>query len=84
MPCQLLDRARISALDRQVRTEGVAQNPALYALFLGEDDRLTLAAPMATKVDLTQVFGTRGGMQNRMTLPLNRLAEVLAFVEGQG
>ena len=61
----------------------LAQERAVYGLFLGEDGRLSLATDMMTPIDLTEVFGTRGGMQNRITLPLQRLAEVLAFVEGQ-
>ena len=61
----------------------LAQERAVYGLFLGEDGRLSLATDMRTPIDLTEVFGTRGGMQNRITLPLQRLAEVLAFVEGQ-
>ena len=62
----------------------LAQERAVYGLFLGEDGRLSLATDMGNPIDLTQVFGTRGGMQNRITLPLKRLPEVLAFVEAQG
>ena len=62
----------------------MAQKRAVYGLFLGDDGRLSLAAPMETNVDLPQIFGTRGGMRNRITLPMARLAEVLAFVEAQG
>jgi hypothetical protein len=62
----------------------MAQKRAVYGLFLGDDGRLSLATPMQTNVDLPTVFGTRGGMRNRITLPMKRLAEVLAFVEAQG
>jgi len=62
----------------------LAQERAVYGLFLGDDGRLSLATDMHNPIDLTQVFGTRGGMQNRITLPLKRLPEVLAFVEAQG
>jgi hypothetical protein len=57
----------------------MAQKRALYGLFLGADGRLSLATKMSTPVDLPSVFGTRGGMLNRITLPLNRLNEVLSF-----
>jgi hypothetical protein len=59
----------------------MAQERALYGLFLGADGRLSLATKMSTPIDLPSVFGTRGGMLNRITLPLNRLNEVLRFVE---
>ncbi len=67
------------------RTQALIQSQerAVYGLFLGQDGRLSLATDMMTPIDLTEIFLTRGGMQNRITLPLQRLAEVLAFVEGQ-
>jgi hypothetical protein len=37
---------------------------------------------MTNDIDLTSVFSMHGGMRNRVTLPLDRLVEVLAFVEG--
>jgi len=61
----------------------LAQERALYGLFLGQDGRLSLATPMKNPVDLTEVFEMRGGMRNRVTLPLERLSEVLAFLETQ-
>ena len=38
---------------------------------------------MDNEIDLTAVFSMHGGMRNRVTLPLKRLAEVLSFVEMQ-
>lgn len=61
----------------------LAQERALYGLFLGQDGRLSLATPMQNPVDLTEAFAMRGGMRNRITLPLERLPEVLAFLELQ-
>jgi hypothetical protein len=62
----------------------MAQKRAPYGLFLGGDGRLSLATEMSTPVDLPHVFSTRGGMLNRITLPMNRLTEVLSFVERLG
>ena len=60
----------------------LAQERAVYGVFIGRDHRVSIATSMGNKVDLTAIFSMRGGMRNRVTLPLDRLVEVLAFVEG--
>ena len=59
----------------------LAQERAPIALYLSADDRISLAAPMTSSVDFPAQFGTRGGMRNRITLPIDRLDEVLRFIE---
>jgi hypothetical protein len=65
------------------RTESLitAQERAPIAVFLGNDGRMTLAAPLSSPYDFTEIFDTKGGMRNRITLPIERLAEVLRFGE---
>ena len=53
------------------------QDRAEVALYLGPDGRLTVAADMASSFDFPALFGASGGMRNRITLPMDRLDEVL-------
>ena len=68
------------------RTEALiaAQERAPIAVFLGNDDRITLAAALTSPYDFTEIFGTQGGMRNRITLPIERLPEVLRLGERLG
>ena len=61
----------------------LAQERSVYGIFIGQDGRVSIATKMDTEIDLTAVFSMHGGMRNRVTLPLKRLAEVLSFVEMQ-
>lgn len=65
--------------DRVDRTtallEGQARAPV--ALFLAGDGRLTLACDASLDLNLCELFATEGGMKNRITLPIERLDEVL-------
>jgi len=60
----------------------LAQERAEYGVFVGGDGRVSVATALDNPIDLTAVFGLGGGMRNRVTLPIDRLSEVLAFVEG--
>ena len=59
----------------------MAQERALIAVFIGDDGRISMAAPMDSGFDFPTIFGTRGGMRNRITLPIKRMGEVLNFAE---
>ena len=60
----------------------LAQERAVYGVFIGQDQRVSIATSMTNDIDLTRIFSMHGGMRNRVTLPLERLVEVLSFVEG--
>ena len=60
----------------------LAQERAQYGVFIGQDSRVSIATRMDNDIDLTKVFSMNGGMKNRVTLPLERLVEVLSFIEG--
>lgn len=77
----VVDGRRVDGRVDRTQALLMAQERALIAVFIGDDGRISMAAPMDSGFDFPTIFGTRGGMRNRITLPIKRMGEVLNFAE---